>query len=118
MSGGIASFTWPPYQQLGYFVSSVDVFAPAQSPPIGEVTVTLQNRGRGPVQTITFPNFEATTDNVAVVVASAMESSRYDPPAVPVQNLVALGRIDEAYSLLKDDRAIRGLRDVDSRIPR
>ena len=65
--------TWPPYQSLGYFVSSVDVFAPAQTPPIGEVTVTLQDRGIGPVRTISYPNFPATTD-----VATA-QFNDYDP---------------------------------------
>ena len=58
--------TWPPYQSLGYFISSVDAFAPAQSPPTGEVTVTLLDRGRGPLHRITFPNFPATSDDVTV----------------------------------------------------
>jgi hypothetical protein len=58
--------TWPPYQQLGYFVSSVDVFAPAHNPPTGEVTVTLRSRGKGPLRTVTFPNYPATTDVVTV----------------------------------------------------
>jgi pimeloyl-ACP methyl ester carboxylesterase len=54
--------TWPPYQSLGYFVSSVDVFAPAQIAPTGEVAVGLRSRGQGPVRTISFPSFPATTD--------------------------------------------------------
>jgi hypothetical protein len=58
--------TWMPYQSLGYFVSSVDVFAPAQTPPNGEVTIGLKSRGHGPVSTITFPNYSATTDDVTV----------------------------------------------------
>jgi hypothetical protein len=60
------SMTWPPYQSLGYFISSVDVFAPAQSPPTGKVTVRLKDRGTGPVQVITLPNFPNTTDDVTV----------------------------------------------------
>jgi hypothetical protein len=60
------SQTWPVYQSLGYFVSSVDVFASAQSPPTGEVTVGLRSRGHGRVRTITFPNFPGTTDDVTV----------------------------------------------------
>jgi pimeloyl-ACP methyl ester carboxylesterase len=69
--------TWPPYQSLGYFVSSVDVFAPAQSPPTGEVTVALQDRGAGPVRTISFPNFPATTD------VTTVQFSDYDPTSSP-----------------------------------
>lgn len=69
--------TWPPYQQLGYFISSVDVFAPAQSPPTGEVTVGLKDRGKGAVRTITFPNFEGTTDDVT---AEFNDFDPYSPP--------------------------------------
>lgn len=58
--------TWPSYQSLGYFVSSVDVFAPAHSPPNGHVTISIKSRGKGPVRTLTFPNFPATTDVVTV----------------------------------------------------
>ncbi len=54
---------WPPYNNASpFFISSVDVFAPAQSPPTGEVTVSLQDRGSGPLHTISFPNFPSTTD--------------------------------------------------------
>lgn len=69
------SQTWPPLQALGYFISSVDVFAAAQSPPTGKVTVTLQDRGTGPVRTLTFPNFPATTDDVTA------QFDDFDPPA-------------------------------------
>jgi pimeloyl-ACP methyl ester carboxylesterase len=55
--------TWPPYQAI-MFVSSFDLFMPAQTPPTGEVTLTLKSRGQGPVRTLTFPNFPATTDVV------------------------------------------------------
>ena len=59
--------TWPPYQSASqYFLSSVDMFAPAASPPTGKVTVAIKSRGAGPVRTITFPNFESTTDDVTV----------------------------------------------------
>jgi pimeloyl-ACP methyl ester carboxylesterase len=59
--------TWPPYNDASpYFISSVDVFAPAQSPPTGEVTVTLSDRGGGPLHMISFPNFPSTTDVVSV----------------------------------------------------
>lgn len=60
------SSTWPTYQSLGYFISSVDVFVPAQSPPTGKVTVSIRSRGTGPVRSLSFPNFPATTDVVTV----------------------------------------------------
>jgi len=48
--------TWPPYQQASnYFLSSVDFFAPAQTPPIGKVTIRIKSRGQGAVRTLTFP---------------------------------------------------------------
>jgi pimeloyl-ACP methyl ester carboxylesterase len=59
--------TWPTYQNVSqYFISSVDIFAPAASPPRGKVTVAIRSRGVGPVRTITFPNFESTSDDVTV----------------------------------------------------
>lgn len=58
--------TWKPYQQLGFFISSVDISAPAKAPPKGEVTVSIQDRGKGPVRSISFPNWPATTDDVSV----------------------------------------------------
>jgi hypothetical protein len=60
------SDTWPTYQNLGYFISSVDVFAPAQSPPAGEVTVAIKSRGTGPTRSLSFPNFTGITDVVTV----------------------------------------------------
>ena len=69
--------TWAPYQSLGYFVSSVDVFAPAQIPPAGVVTVALQSRGAGPVRTVSFPNFAGTTD------VSTVQFNDYDPVSAP-----------------------------------
>jgi hypothetical protein len=59
--------TWPPYEQVSqYFLSSVDIFAPAASPPTGSVQVAIKSRGKGPTRTLTFPNFAATTDVVTV----------------------------------------------------
>jgi hypothetical protein len=58
------SFTWPLYAALGFFISSVDVFAPAHNPPSGEVTVGLRSRGAGAVRTISFPGWPGTTDVV------------------------------------------------------
>jgi hypothetical protein len=59
--------TWPAYQNSSpYFVSSVDVFAPTATPPTGKVTIGIRSRGRGPLRTLTFPNFAGTTDDVTV----------------------------------------------------
>jgi hypothetical protein len=58
--------TWKPYQQLGVFISSVDIFAHAQNPPKGEVTVSIRDRGRGPTRTISFPNWPGTSNDVTV----------------------------------------------------
>ena len=55
------STPWLTYSALP-FVTGVDVYMPAQSPPTGEVTVRLKSRGRGPVRTLTFPNFPGTSD--------------------------------------------------------
>jgi pimeloyl-ACP methyl ester carboxylesterase len=59
--------TWPAYNNASpYFISSVDVFAPAASPPTGEVTVSLRDRSKGPLHTIAFPNFPSSTDVVTL----------------------------------------------------
>jgi Lipase C-terminal domain len=59
--------TWPAYQQASpYFISSVDAFISAQTPPTGKVTVGIKSRGKGPVRTLTFPNFSSPTDDVTV----------------------------------------------------
>ena len=61
------SETWAPYNNSSpYFVSSVDVFGPAASPPTSTVTVSLQDRGSSPLHMIAFPNFPSTTDDVTV----------------------------------------------------
>ena len=55
--------TWPPYQQAScYFISSVDFFAPAQTPPSGKVRIGIKSRGKGRVRTLTFPDFAGITD--------------------------------------------------------
>ncbi len=71
--------TWPTYQSLGYFISSVDVFAPAQSPPTGEVTVGIKSRGKGPMRTLSFPNFPSTTDVVTVQLNDYEQASPSKP---------------------------------------
>jgi hypothetical protein len=66
--------TWPPYEKVSqYFLSSSDVFAPAHAPAT-RVTVSIQDRGRGPARAITFPNWPATTDDVTV------QLNDYDQP--------------------------------------
>src|SRR3989440_6072715 len=43
--------TWPPYQNVSqYFISSVDDFIPAQTPPSKKVTVGIRSRGKGPLR--------------------------------------------------------------------
>jgi hypothetical protein len=60
-------FTWAPLDNSSpYFISSVDVYTRAHTPPRGDVKVTLRDRGRGPLHTISFPNFPSTTDDVTV----------------------------------------------------
>jgi len=59
--------TWPPYQNASmYFLSSADIFAPAETPPSGKVTVTLRSRGKGPLRVLTFPNWVGVSDVVTV----------------------------------------------------
>lgn len=76
-------FTWAPIDNASpYFISSVDVFVPAHTPPHGDVKVTLRDRGKGPLHTITFPNFPITTDDVTVqfddfTQANAVTSARH-----------------------------------------
>jgi pimeloyl-ACP methyl ester carboxylesterase len=48
------------------FLSAVDEFIPAASPPTGTVSVSLRSRGQGPQRTIHFPNFPSTTDAVSL----------------------------------------------------
>ena len=76
------SFTWPLYAALGFFISSVDVFAPAHNPPTGEVTVGLRSRGAGPVRKISFPNWPGTTDVVTAQFDDWNPAPRHQPPDV------------------------------------
>jgi hypothetical protein len=72
---------WPPYNNASpYFVSSVDVFAPAQTPPTGEVTVSLQDRGKGPTHTVTFPSFPSTSDVVTVQLDDFTQAASTSSP--------------------------------------
>jgi pimeloyl-ACP methyl ester carboxylesterase len=48
------------------FISAVDLYIPASTPPSGTVSVSLTSRGVGPVRTVNFPNFPSTTDVVSV----------------------------------------------------
>ena len=69
--------TWRPYQDASpYFISSADEFIPAQSPPTGTVTITLKSRGKGPVRTLTFPDFPSTTDVVTVQLNDFEQTTR------------------------------------------
>ena len=52
---------WPTYSNIP-FLTGVDVYMPAESPPTGQVTVGLVSRSVGPQRTLTFPNFPGTTD--------------------------------------------------------
>ena len=51
------------------FLSGVDLFIPAATPPTGTVSVALRSRGAGPVRTVNFPNFASSTDAVSVNLA-------------------------------------------------
>jgi pimeloyl-ACP methyl ester carboxylesterase len=48
------------------FLSGVDLFIPAATPPSSSVSVSLRSRGAGPVRTLNFPNFASSTDSVSV----------------------------------------------------
>jgi Lipase C-terminal domain len=48
------------------FLSGVDLFIPAATPPEGTVTVSLRSRGAGRTRNLTFPNFPSSTDSVSV----------------------------------------------------
>jgi hypothetical protein len=64
---GITDLTAPiPFFFAQPFGTGVDVFMPAASPPLGEVSVGLASRGGRPKRTVTFPNFASSTDRVTV----------------------------------------------------
>jgi pimeloyl-ACP methyl ester carboxylesterase len=62
------------------FLSAVDLYIPASSPPTGTVSVSLRSRGQGPVRTINFPNFPSSTDSVSV------ELRDFEQPAQPAHH--------------------------------
>src|SRR5215207_3279774 len=48
------------------FLSAVDLFIPAASPPTGTVRVDLTSRGGGPTREVSFPNYPSSNDTVSV----------------------------------------------------
>ena len=48
------------------FVSAVDLFVPAASPPTGTVRVDLTSRGSGPTREVSFPNYPSSNNTVTV----------------------------------------------------
>ena len=66
--------TWQGYAGFQYFVSSSDVFVPAQTPPKSEVTVSIRDRGKGPLRVLRFPAWPASTNDISV------QLNDYDQP--------------------------------------
>jgi len=48
------------------FVSAVDLFIPAASPPTGTVRVALTSRGSGPAREVNFPNYPSSNNTISV----------------------------------------------------
>lgn len=48
------------------FLSAVDLFIPAASPPTGTVRVALTSRGSGPTRVVSFPNYPSANNTVTV----------------------------------------------------
>jgi len=48
------------------FVSAVDLFIPAASPPSGTVRVALTSRGSGPAREVNFPNYPSSNNTISV----------------------------------------------------
>jgi pimeloyl-ACP methyl ester carboxylesterase len=48
------------------FLSAVDLFIPAASPPTGTVRVDLTSRGSGPTREVSFPNYPSSNNTVTV----------------------------------------------------
>jgi pimeloyl-ACP methyl ester carboxylesterase len=66
-SDGASNVTVPHPVFFGLpFLSGVDLFLPAASPPAGRVTVALRSRGAGRTRELAFPNFPSSTDSVSV----------------------------------------------------
>lgn len=61
------------------FLSAVNLYIPASSPPTGTVSVSLRSRGQGPVRTVNVPNWPSSTNAVTV------QFDDFDPP-VPVHD--------------------------------
>jgi hypothetical protein len=66
-SDGVSNVSQPIPVVFGLpFLTGVDLFVPAASPPAGKVPVSLRSRGAGPLRTVNFPNFPSSTDSVSV----------------------------------------------------
>ena len=48
------------------FLSAVDLFIPASSPPTGTVRVALTSRGSGRTHRVNFPNYPSSNNTVSV----------------------------------------------------
>ena len=48
------------------FLSAVDLFVPASSPPTGTVRVDLTSRGSGPTREVSFPNYPSSNNTITV----------------------------------------------------
>jgi pimeloyl-ACP methyl ester carboxylesterase len=48
------------------FLTGVDLFVPAATPPVGTTSIALRSRGRGPLRTVNVPNFPSSTDSISV----------------------------------------------------
>ena len=48
------------------FLSAVDLFIPAASPPTGTVRLALTSRGSGPTRKVSFPNYPSSNNTVSV----------------------------------------------------
>jgi hypothetical protein len=57
------------------FLSAVNLYIPASTPPNGTVSVSLKSRGAGPVRTVNFPNFPSSTD------VATVQFNDFDQPA-------------------------------------
>jgi pimeloyl-ACP methyl ester carboxylesterase len=58
------------------FISGVDLFVPAATPPTGKLTVKLTSRGQGPPRVVNAPNFASTTDRITVQLNDFEQRSR------------------------------------------
>jgi hypothetical protein len=57
------------------FLSGVNLYIPASTPPNGTVSVSLKSRGAGAVRTVNFPNFPSSTD------VATVQFNDFDQPA-------------------------------------